>query len=190
MESLISVERAGEGIMWYVMQVRAGTEESIKKQCEKLVGKKEGQALERCFIPYFEEMKRYGGAWHKEKKILFPGYVFAVSDNVEALFLALKQVIGLTKLLGTDHTIVALTPEETEFLTSFGKEKQVVAMSKGIIVNDRVSVTEGPLKGREGLITRIDRHKRKAWLEFPMMGCMQRVVVGLEILEKKNKGDV
>lgn len=172
--------------MWYVIQVRTGTEESIRKQCEKLMTK---QGLERCFIPYYEEMKRYRGEWHKEKKILFPGYVFAISKNVETLFWELKQVMGLTKLLGTDHIIAALTTEETEFLTSFGKEEQVVTMSRGMIVNDNVTIIDGPLKGYEGLITRIDRHKRKAWIEFFMLGYMQRVEVGLEILEKKSKGD-
>ena len=173
--------------MWYVIQVRSGTEELIRKQCEKLVG---GKALEKCFIPYYEEMKRYQGEWHKEKKILFPGYVFAVSEDPEALFLELKRVIGLTKLLNTDHIIAALTPKEVEFLIDFGQEEQVVTMSMGMIVNDRVTILDGPLKGREGLITRIDRHRRKAWLEFPMMGCLQRVEVGLEIMEKKKKGDV
>ena len=84
-----------------------------------------GKALEKCFIPYYEEMKRYQGEWHKEKKILFPGYVFAVSEDPEALFLELKRVIGLTKLLNTDHIIAALTPKEVEFLIDFGQEEQV-----------------------------------------------------------------
>lgn len=34
--------------MWYVVQVRTGTEEEIRKQCEKLIGP---EALERSFIP-------------------------------------------------------------------------------------------------------------------------------------------
>lgn len=62
--------------MWYVVQVRTGTEEDIQKQCEKLISK---ETLERSFIPYCEQMKRYHGKWHKETKILFPGYIFLVS---------------------------------------------------------------------------------------------------------------
>ncbi|WP_455436905.1 antiterminator LoaP [Hungatella hathewayi] len=173
--------------MWYVIQVRTGTEESIRTQCEKLV---DGQVLERCFIPYFEEMKRYQGSWHKEKRILFPGYVFAVSQDVEALFLNLKRIIGLTKLLGMENVIIALMEEEIEFLLEFGKEEHIVTMSQGIITNDSVIVVDGPLKGREGLIKRVDRHKRKAWLEFPMLGRMQNIEVGLELLEKKKNGDI
>ena len=140
--------------MWYVIQVRTGTEEDIQTQCAKLIG---SEALERSFIPYSEQMKRYHGQWHKEKKPLFPGYVFLISPDKEQLFLQLKQVIGLTKLLGTGDEIVPLTEEEIRFLLEFGSEEQIVAMSEGIIENDQVLITRGPLKGREGLIKRIDR---------------------------------
>ena len=36
----------------------------------------------------------------------------------------------------------------------------------------------------EAFIRKIDRHKRKAWLEIEMFGRMQRVEVGLEIISK------
>lgn len=168
--------------MWYVMQVRTGNEEEIKLQCEKLI---EPEILERCFIPYYEQMKRYHGRWHKEKRILFPGYVFLVSDAKEKLPFALKRVMGLTKLIKADGEILPLTEAEVDFLLDFGKEEQVVGMSKGIIVNDKVMIQEGPLKGNEGLIKKIDRHKRKAWLELSLLGRTVETQVGLEIVEKK-----
>lgn len=168
--------------MWYVIQVRTGKEEEIQLQCEKLIEK---EVLERCFIPYYEQMKRYQGKWHKERRILFPGYVFLVSDAKELLPFALKRVIGLTKLIGTGDEIVSLTEEEVDFLMEFGREEQVVAMSKGIIVDDKVMIQSGPLKGNEGLIKKIDRHKRKAWLELELFGRTVETQVGLEIVEKR-----
>ena len=59
-------------------------------------------------------------------------------------------------------------------------------MSEGIIEGDQIIVTRGPLCGKEGLIQKIDRHKRKAWLEMKMFGREQRVEVGLEIVEKRS----
>ena len=76
-----------------MIQVRTGNEEEIKLQCEKLI---ESEILEKCFIPYYEQMKRYHGKWHKERRILFPGYVFLVSDAKDKLPFALKRVMGLT----------------------------------------------------------------------------------------------
>lgn len=167
--------------MWYVVQVRTGTEESIVQQCEKTVS---DSVLERCFIPYYEEKRHIRGKWMIHKKILFPGYVFVVTEKIEVLFGELQNVIGLTKLLGIGDDIVPLREEETQFLMTFGGEKQVVEMSEGIIEQSKVRVISGPLQGMEGCICKIDRHKRKAYLEVEMFGRMQRVQVGLEIVSK------
>ena len=167
--------------MWYVIQVRTGTEESVRKQCERPV---DHHAMERCFIPYQEQLKRYMGQWHKEMMPLFPGYVFADSQDVDLLFEELKRVTRLTKLLGTGSAIVPLTSEEIAILKRLGKEEQIVTISKGLIADNQVKILEGPLKELEGAICKIDRHRRKAWLELVTFGKIQRVEVGLEILEK------
>ncbi len=168
--------------MWYVIQVRTGTEEEIQRQCETIIDK---SILEKSFIPKYEQERKYQGEWHTELKVLFSGYVFLVSDEKEKLFFELKRIIGLTKLLGTGETIVPLTDEEVNFLLRLGGKEQTVEMSEGIIENDRVVVTSGPLKGNEGLIRKIDRHKRKAWLEIEMFGRTVEMQVGLEIVEKR-----
>lgn len=167
--------------MWYVVQVCTGTEEGIRTQCLK---KLSPPALKDCFIPYYEEKKRFKGEWHTRQRILFPGYIFAVSEEIETLRDQLKTIIGLTKLLGTGDEITPLTEREEAFLLSFGGEEQIVRMSEGIIENDKVKIISGPLKGKEAYIRKIDRHKRKAWLELPMFGRTQRVEAGLEITAK------
>lgn len=167
--------------MWYVMQVRTGLEESICLQCQKKISSK---TLKECFIPYYEEKRRIKGEWKKLKRILFPGYVILDSEELEELYLELKQIPGLTHLLGTGKEVVPLTKEEVEFLKDFGGKKQVVFISEGIIENSRVKITSGPLRGKEGYIKKIDRHKRKAYLDVPMFGRIQKIQVGLEILSK------
>lgn len=181
--------------MWYVVQVKTGTEESVQKQYMRLyeerhrddMPQEQAQETDRetCFIPRYERMKRYQGEWHKERRILFPGYVFVISSDLKQMKGCLQQVIGLTKLLGMEETVIPLTEEEIHFLVQFAGDDHVVTMSKGIVEGTQVIVTEGPLKGQEGLIRKIDRHKRKAWIEIKMFGWIQRVEVGMEILEKR-----
>lgn len=170
--------------MWYVIQVRTGTEENILAQCGKRIP---SEVLERIFIPYYEEKKHIRGKWMIQRKVLFPGYVFAVTEDVGKLYEELHSVIGLTKLIGTGKEIVSITEEEKRFLLEFGGEEQLVEMSEGIIVGDRTIILKGPLKGKEGMIRKIDRHKRKAWLEVEMFGRRQEVQVGLEIIEKRKE---
>lgn len=168
--------------MWYVIQVRTGTEEDIKLQCERRIP---SEIMERCYIPYYERKRRYRGAWHMEQSILFPGYVFVISDALEKLFLGLKSVMGLTKLIGTGQEIIPLTEQEVLLIQRLGNDDGLVELSWGIIQGDRTIITSGPLKGLEGCIRRIDRHKRIAKIELELMGRIVETQVGLEILEKK-----
>ena len=145
--------------MWYVMQVRTGTEENIRCQCQRLIS---NNVLERCFIPYYQQKKRFQGEWHIQERILFPGYVFLIAQNLECLSESLRKVIGMTRLLGTGEDIIPLSQEEVNLLLKLGKEEQLVAMSTGIIESDQVRILTGPLQGMEGCIRKIDRHKRKS----------------------------
>lgn len=167
--------------MWYVVQVRSGTEHNIRIQCNKKIP---DAIMERCFIPYYEEKKKQNGSWNTLQKILFPGYIFMITEDVEKLFFHLKTIEGMTKLIGTGNDIIPLTEEEIIFLQRLGGDEQIVSMSEGIIEGTQVIITSGPLMGMEGLIQKIDRHKRKAWLDLELFGRMQQVEVGLEITRK------
>lgn len=70
------------------------------------------------------------------------------------------------------------------FLTKFSNKDHVVDISNGIIENDKIIINEGPLIGLEGLITKIDRHKRIAYVDVELLGKFTRVQVGLEIISK------
>lgn len=140
--------------------------------------------LKRCFIPYYQQKKRFQGKWHIQERILFPGYVFLIAENLEQLAENLRKVTGMTRLLGTGDEIIPLSQEEVELLLKLGKEEQLVAMSTGIIENDQVRILTGPLQGMEGYIRKINRHKRKAWVSIEMFGRSVDMEVGLEIVKK------
>ncbi|MCC8081468.1 MAG: antiterminator LoaP [Lachnospiraceae bacterium] len=164
-----------------VVQVRSGDEEQCVRECDLRIKK---DILRECFIPRFEEKRKLNGKWMMQERILFPGYVFLETDDVEGLYLCLKTIPRLTKLLGVGGRFVPLSDEEVAFLMRFGGEEHLVEMSEGIIEHSMVRILSGPLMGMEGMIRRIDRHKRKAWLELELFGRIQIVEVGLEIALK------
>ena len=57
-------------------------------------------------------------------------------------------------------------------------------MSEGYITGDKVTVTRGPLIGLEGDIRKIDRHKRRAYLDVTLFGRTVPASVGLEVVRK------
>ena len=167
--------------MWYVMQVCTGTENKIKSQCLSYIDK---EVLRECFVPLYEEKKRVQGKWQVTERIMFPGYVFVVTDDLSRLQLELKKIVGLTRLLGTGDEIIPLNEEEVQMIQRFGGDDHVIGMSEGIIENSTVIIQRGPLAGCEAYIKKIDRHKRKAYLELEMFGRVQKIEVGLEIFAK------
>lgn len=81
---------------WYAVQVRTGREEAVLQLSKKIINE---SVLKECFIPYYERMKRYQGEWHKELHILFPGYVFLITEQIESLFWELKEYQNSRKSL-------------------------------------------------------------------------------------------
>ena len=167
--------------MWYVIQVSTGKEEQSLMMLKKYGVQK---YLKECFSPRYEHRRKYLGQWRQEEAILFPGYIFVISDQVEELYESLRQIPQLTKILGVGEKWTPMTKEDIEIVELLSGKERVVKFSEGYIVGTRVTVVKGPLQGMEGTIRKIDRHKRKAYLEIPMFGRVLNAEVGLEIVGK------
>lgn len=167
--------------MWCVVQVRQGSEESVRLQCREKIGT---GLLNDCYIFYYEEKRHVRGEWIIQEKVLFPGYVFIDTEHAEQLREGLPHMKGFVKLLEIDNEVAALTEDEIDFLTVFGGKEQTVEMSEGVIEQSKIRIYSGPLVGKEKFIRRIDRHKRRAFLEMPLFGGRQKIQVGLEIVSK------
>lgn len=167
---------------WYVIQVRSLHEEKIKKNCEMQISK---DILKECFIPKHKKLKKIRGKWTEVEEILFKGYIFLISDHPNELYLELKNIPDLTKMLGKhDNEIFPLYDEEVDFLKSFSNDYHIVEFSTGFIENDKIIITSGPLKDKEGIIRKINRHKRTALIEVDLFGKKTQAKVGLEIVSK------
>ena len=168
--------------MWYVVQVMSGKEHNITELCKTYLLDEE----EEVFVPLYERKKKIKGNWQTYQAILFPGYVFFMTDQVEDLFFRLKKVDGLTKILRTGEDFTPLHEREVKFLQDFGKKDHVVEMSIGYIEGDQVIITSGPMTDWQGKVKKIDRHKKTAILEMEFFGGrLTEVTVGLEIVEKR-----
>lgn len=167
----------------YVIQVVGGQEAKAAEAISAMAQ----CAVRDCFVLRREVMKRKDGAWRKRIERLFPGYVFVETDDPLRVRQLLRSVPAFTRLLGSaGDTFVPLTSDEVAWISVHtNAETHVLEMSEGAIEGDRVTVTSGPLKGKEASITRIDRHKRLAWVDMDMFGRKKTIRVGLEIVAKR-----
>lgn len=165
--------------MWYVIQTETGNEGLAKLLIERIVPP---ELIEECRIVLYETKRKYLGAWHIEKKKMFPGYIFLRTGDIDSVFFALKKVPRFTKLLRPDQKMQPLYENEAEILEHFLAEGSTVEMSVGVKEGQKVRVIRGCLMGMESRIVKVDRHKRKALIEIEMFGEKRNIEVGLEII--------
>ena len=168
---------------WYVIRVQSRDEEKVKDFL-----------LANSFLAkvlYRESFYKKEGKVIKSNQLLFPGYIFVISDlnplefDQEIIDLRFKYGKYFKNLKYDNEGTSALKDEEKRFLSHLLGEKEVVETSEGFIEGDQVVITDGPLSGLESSIKYINRHKKLAKLEVPFMGSTREVTVPLEIIYKK-----
>lgn len=167
---------------WYVIQALKGYEEDICRDIKDIL---DAKLYEYCFVPMSERQHRKEGKFTLLREPLFPGYLFIVSNNIEEVATAIQKISKFKRILRTGETFSSLEKEEVKNFLTFIDEDFVVTISKGFIAGDEIIVTEGPLRGREGMIKKIDRHKRMAFVKLIFLNREVRVRLPLEIVDKR-----
>lgn len=166
---------------WYVLHVATGVEERILKSIKQILN---AWSYESCFVPFCEKLYKKEGRYVSIKKPLFPGYLFIISDYIDEISQRLCDFAGYIRILGMSGSFVCLDKYEVEAFKCLADQNYNISVSRGFITGDQIVVTEGPLIGQEGLIKKIDRHKRTAFVEMPFLGKTTYVRVPLEIVSK------
>lgn len=170
--------------MWYVAQVNSGQEAAVRDMCKQMI---DPAILQDAFLPEYETMRKIQGEWCNVKKLLFPGYLFLVTERLPELFAELRKAQASVRLLGKkegSNEVMPISPQEEAWIRAMSDEAYCVRMSKGYITGDAITVTQGPLFGHEAIIRKIDRHKRRASIEVSMFGRTTTATIGLEVVRK------
>lgn len=167
---------------WHVLQVYRGQEDQYieKIQNDEFV----------AFVPRKVKWIKRKEVVQRVEELLFNGYVFIETDKSYLEFLDhfhsnLKPVKSFIRLLGSKgFGEESIHPHEKAFIENFTNHRKIVEPSIGVIVGDKVMITDGPLVGKESMIKHINRHKRQATLVFDFFGQSQELNVSLEIIKK------
>lgn len=166
--------------MLYAIQVRTGSEHETVARFEANII----MPGEEAFVPIYDRKKKFRGEELVVTSVLFPGYVFFRTDDVESLFFRLKKLPRLTKILRAENTFLPVSQEEDEQLTLLGGPAHHITVSIGVIEAGQVKILTGPMENFKGPIHHIDRHKRIAIIGMEIGGKMHDVEIGLEITKK------
>lgn len=170
---------------WYVIFVQTGRERKVLKLLEKHLD----TSTFVPFIPFHERIFKNSGILKRELKPLFPGYVFVQSEvsgqrfikDTKSLIHESRDIISILKYSDME---IEMRENERQNMLSLCNDDHCVESSRGIIEGDKIHIKSGPLKGRESIIKKVDRHKRQAWIQMEFMGDIRLVSVALEIVNK------
>lgn len=174
---------------WYVIQVQTGREQAMCKRIERVcseadIVRADGEHLvEEVFTPRYKTRIKFRGEWQDAIKLLLPGYLIAVTAHPEELHELLRNMSDFTRLLTMGESFVPLRDEECQWIDEWTtKGDRVVEMSLAVASGNSWAIYEGPLKGHEGMIVKVNRHKCLAVIEMHVGQMRVHAPVGLAIV--------
>lgn len=148
---------------WYLIRVREGSEESTARALLRLVPR---DLLVDCFPLRRERWFRRDGAWSLQQVVAYRGYVFAVTDDAVALRKALSGLTVQAEPAGSGgRGWMPLAPDAQAWFERSMDDRRVLRGSTAVIEGGVLRVTDGPLRGQEGRIRSVDRHRRRCMVD-------------------------
>lgn len=177
----IRIVASGGIDLLYVIHVRTGSELTTIEECRCVISR---AVLKDVYTPKKLDYYKLDGKWITREKILFPGYIFVETDLVTDFFYELRKVTRFATMVRFEKDLICVNDEEMYLIQKLSGKEKIMGVSEGVLVGEKIHVVSGPLVGLEGLIIDFDRHKRKAWIETEMFGCVQKIKVALELVRK------
>ena len=182
---------------YYVLQIAPREEEKTETHIRKILP---DDLYDQCFHPTRLIKKKFHGKWVEVHEKLLPGYVFITTEDAEKLYLSLKKIPLLTKMLGRDmEYFVRLSGQEENWLDLLlrkngqrdAAERNEVGLSQiDIQEGNEIRIVSGPLADMEGMVKKINLHKMIAEVEVPFMNGSTVIHLGIEFLKKKQDTEV
>ena len=132
-------------MLWYVIQTYTGREENLIRMVRRIVPP---ELYGECFVVYHEQLRHRQQQNQIHVERIFPGYIFITSEAPDKLFLFLKNVPAMSKLMSDGgFYFLPLDAAEARFLADIMDENHVIRLSYAATDGkDHVTYVTGPLE--------------------------------------------
>ena len=174
-------------MQWYAVFVVTGKERVAAEEIEKkLIYSKSNIQCQLLLFQLVVFERHSGGKTVKREKIMFPGYLFVGTDDIEKLYRLVLGSKTIIKFLKTDDYFTPVSEHEMARLLSLSDENNLIGPSEIFIENETVRVFKGPLINYTGKVYKIDRRKKRVKVAFEVNGNTTFMNLPVTILEKVN----
>ena len=128
--------------------------------------------------------KRHG-QWENREQILLPSYVFLYTEQDQLPVNLRAKAQDLYTILQYDHGVRTLTGADSDYAQWIFRHQGNIKPSKVLAEGETIKIIDGPLLDCQGKIVKLDKHKRRAWVEFEFDGMKRVVSMGVEWVEER-----
>ncbi len=154
---------------YYALQVKTSSEDLFIKRVQKSLSTE--QAIEtRLIFPRRNMQVRKAGITKSHIEPVFPGYIFLETEELDRpLYWVIRTTPGFYRFLPENKLPKPLVDGDLSTLKHFISFGDIAQRSKVVFDSeDRIKVIEGPLKGLEGRIVKVDKRKGRAKVKLDM----------------------
>jgi transcription antitermination factor NusG len=133
------------GARWYALYLRSRYEKKVHTELQK-------KNVE-SFLPLVEELHTWSDRKKKIQEPLFRGYIFIKSDLQNKSSILMTD--GVVRFVGLNNKPSSIPDLQIDWLRRIVNESIEMRLERYLSIGERVRVVVGPLKGVEGIVTRL-----------------------------------
>ena len=190
---------------WYAFYVKTGYEHSVKNWLNKSFEKETLYPM----VPQRIVPEKKNGEIMRVEKDLFPGYIFVKTDMNFSKYYFIRSHSKIIRMLNYLNKIdlmydrsgsprksrdplenreealcfKKIPEEEITIILRLLNQNEQIDFSQVYTQDSKVYVESGPLKGMEGIVKKVDKHKRRVKVLVSLMGDERMIDLGIELIE-------
>ncbi len=145
------------------------------------------------WFPKKEVKEKRKGAYEIVERPLFPSYIFIYWDGeneVDFPFYEIRRMPTVIRILGYDDGTHNLKGKDLSFAKWIHMHDGFIRQSKVIYrEGQRLHISEGPLKGFDGNVIKVDKHHKRITLRFEIGGNFSDVSFTVDFLSSSSVSD-
>ncbi|WP_105979326.1 antiterminator LoaP [Bacillus paralicheniformis] len=171
---------------WYAICVEVGQESMLEKELSKRFSSSEV----KVFVPKKVVPEKKNGVFSDKVKVLLPGYVLIQTKIIAEIYYCILEFprvyywvkCGQKKIDQSVSPYSEIPDDELSGIHDLLGHHEVVDYSEILVEGKEVKVISGPLKGKEAIIKKIDKRKRRAKILIYFFDKMILLDVGIRLL--------
>ena len=161
-------------------------EDDVRDRINRLLSEAVGEDF-LVWLPKKEVKEKRNGKYETAERPMFSGYLFLYWEGSEEKYFPmfeLRRIPGLIRVLSYDDGSHALKGKDQDFARWLHMNGGFIRQSKVVYSEgQRIHICEGPLKGFDGNVIKVDRHHKRITLRFDIAGSISDVHFSVEFLD-------